>query len=243
MRSLQYSLPDLAPVAIKIFSRRQQFCPIVLVLWMSMPRTEYPKSRRLLMQAVLFIIFGASVGMAQYVIHQRRVSGNTHLAAMRYVGQVGVQLPRGWMLVRENQGSILWMATEPDTTERKGRRITIRQQKLQTLVSSEEFLQNSRLLDGTERIIRTDPASNVAAPITIAGDSGVMLTVIKPVGGFLGFGQTEAEKVLFAASVRPSGLALSLELECPEDTDPQDDEMTLTEIAAGIDVRDSGPGR
>jgi len=84
-----------------------------------------------------------------------------------------------------------------------------------------------------------DPSANIAAPIDIAGMPGVVLAVGKPVVG----SATDMETQLFAASVRPSGLAISLRLDCPDDTDPDGDQQTLREIAAAMDVQDSASGR
>jgi hypothetical protein len=196
------------------------------------------------MQAVMCLIFCASVGLAQYVIHERRLSGSSRLGVVLHGGPLDVKLPRGWKTVLDKRGSLPLVAIEPDSTDRKGRRLTIRCQKLTTLISSEEYLQASGLLNGTERPeVRADPAANVADPITIAGDPGVVLAVLRPTGGFLGIGATGYEKVLFAASVRPSGLAVSLELQCSEDSDADDDAQTLSDIAAAMSVQDSGTGQ
>lgn len=187
------------------------------------------------MQGVLCLIFIASLGLAALVTHERKLQGNTRLAGIRYAGSIGVKLPAGWALERENQGNILFVASEPDTPEKKGRTLTVRKHKVDPTQSSEEFLQSSGLLRGTLRLVATDPNANLALPITIADQPGVMLAVKKPLG-FLFLPTTDYETNWFAASVRPSGLALSLQLECPDDSDPEEDRQTLTEIAAAIVV-------
>ena len=195
------------------------------------------------MQAVMCIIFFASMALAQLVIHERRLSGSSWLGVVLHAGPVDVKLPKGWKSVWDKRASLPLVAIEPDSAERKGRRLTVRCQKLGAIVSSEEYLQISGLLNGSERPDSSDPSGNVADPITISGDSGVVIAVLRPTGGFFGIGATRYEKVLFAASVRPSGLAVSLELQCSEDSDQEDDEQMLNEIAAAMNVSDSSAGK
>jgi hypothetical protein len=204
-----------------------------------MGRWEYPTSRRILMQLVLWIIFGASVGLAALVTHDRQTRNGNRLADVRYVGRIGVKLPTGWILQRENQGNVLLVASEPDTADQKGRQITIRRHKVDPTVSPEQFLESSGLLTGTLRLVSTDPAANIAEPITIANQPGVMLSVKKPLGS-PSAPDSDYETELFAVSVRPSGLGISLELDCPGDSDPEADRQTLIDIAQSMDVQDFG---
>jgi hypothetical protein len=134
------------------------------------------------MQAVLCVILAASVGLAAFVTKERHRS-HTRLAGARYVDGVGVKLPDGWILARTDQGSVLFVAVEPDTTDKKGRRLIIEKQRVDPGLSSEEYLQTSGLLRNVVRVT-DDPTSTTADPISIAGMPGVMLAVKKPVGGF-----------------------------------------------------------
>jgi hypothetical protein len=196
----------------------------------------------MIMQGVLCLIFGATVGLAAFVTHERRISGNSHLGTIQFVGNVGARLPRGWDVEKRDAkatGLILMVATEHDANGKKGRKITIRKHVLDTLVSSEEFLGTSGLLRGTDPFSE-DADANTATPITIAGESGVMLRARRPVGGFLFIRGTEEEIVFFAASVRPSKLAISLEMACPDDSDPLGDQILLDDVAAAMEVQDSG---
>jgi hypothetical protein len=199
-----------------------------------MGRWEYPTSRRILMQVVLCLIFCASVGLAALVTHQRRGIANTRLAAMKYVGPIGVRLPKGWVIERQNQGSVLLVAAEPASANRKSRQITIRRYAVDPTLAPEEFLQDSGLLQGAERL---NPAANVVEPITIANNTGVMLAVKKPVE-FLFLPTAASETVIMAVSVRPSGIGISLEFECAGDTDAEPDRQMLIDIAGAMDVRD-----
>ncbi len=189
------------------------------------------------MQAVMCGIFTVSVSLAVVVTHHLRSTGGIRLAGGRHVDNIAVKLPAGWLLEHEGDGSrdpVLFIAHEPDTEQLKGRRITVRRYKVQPGISSQAFLNESGLLQGTERRIKADPAENMPVAITLAGEPGVLETAVRPTGDDPADGQTE----LFAASVRPSGLAIILQLECPDDTDPDGDELMLRKIASEIEVRD-----
>ncbi len=194
------------------------------------------------MQAVLCLILLVSVGLAGLVTHERRVNRYTHLAGVRYVESIGVRLPAGWILERADRGQVLFVAHEPDLADRKGRRIIVEKHQVEPGQSAVDFLQNSGLLSGTERLTSGDSDESVIEPLTVADMPGVMLAVKRPIGGFLFFRPTGYEIEFFAASVRPSGLAISLRLDCPLDSDPQDDQQTLRDIAGAMEVQDAKPG-
>jgi hypothetical protein len=187
------------------------------------------------MQGVLFLVFCGSVGLAQFVIHQHRINGNNRLTAARYVGTISIKLPKGWEVERENQGSVLLVAVEPDSTESDGRQLTIRRNDLDKWISPEEFLQTSGLLRNTEQV--ADQGTNLTEKLMVAGVPGVLLVQAKRMNS------VRSEILLFAASVRPSGLAISLELDCPDDSDLQDDIQTLREVAGAMNLRDSETGK
>jgi hypothetical protein len=207
-----------------------------------MARAEYPKSRRMIMQGAMCLIFGATVALAGFVTHLQRSAGNSRLSGIIYVGNVGVRLPKGWDVQpkgAKDTGLILLVATEPDSAGKKGRKITIRKHQLDTLISSEEFLGTGGLLRGTDPF-STDPDENAAEPIMIAGYSGVMVCAKRPIGGIPFLRASEERTVWFAASVRPSLLAISLELDRPDDSAPRADPMLLEDIAAAMEMQDSG---
>jgi hypothetical protein len=183
------------------------------------------------MQAVLCLVFAGSIGLAALVSREYRGKPT----GIQHLGPVGVEVPEGWILQPVNRGPVLCVALEPDSADKKGRRLTIELRKVDPDLPPGEFLQSSGLLRGTFRQAPpADPTANIAESITIAGLPGIMLRVLDP---------TEQETELFAASVRPSGLAISLRLECPDDSDPPGDVQTLRQIAAAMTVRDSVPGQ
>ena len=190
------------------------------------------------MQGVLCIVFGGSVALAALLTHQRKLQGNTHLGGARSIGNISVRLPASWRLEAINHGDNLCIAAEPNTADKKGRKLIIRRFAVDPAVTSAEFLETSGLLDGTVRMVPADPGANVADPLIIANCAGVMLQVKRPQRTFLFMRVNDDVPELIAVSVRPSGLAISLQLECPEETEiDNDDEETLREIAAAIEVR------
>ena len=196
----------------------------------------------MLMQGVLCLILCGSVGLTALVKHVHLLNGPS-LAGIRYVNGVGLKAPAGWIFQRENQGLVLFVVVEPDSQDKKGRRLIIRKEKTDPSISPEDYLESSGLFSGPIRLIPADPSANLARPITIAGLPGVMLPVRKHVVGIPFLIDPVNETDFFAASVRPSGTAVSLQLECPDESDPQDDLELLYTVAAAMDVQDSPTGR
>lgn len=73
---------------------------------------EYPRWRRVVMQAVMWLILGGTVGLAQLIAYKRN-HAPIELGAPVRLGQVDVRLPAGWEAVGL-AGSTL-EAQEPDT--------------------------------------------------------------------------------------------------------------------------------
>src|SRR5690242_6674171 len=57
---------------------------------------EYPRWKRVLMQAAMWVIFGGTLGLAQFVSHERRVSPQADLGPPQVWGRLIIQLPEGW---------------------------------------------------------------------------------------------------------------------------------------------------
>ena len=191
------------------------------------------------MQVALCAVFAGSVGLASIVTRQRLSAGSIRLEATRWYGRVGVQAPAGWSLESENQGSILLVVQEPDLVveagEKQGRRLTVRRAQLEPPVSAEAYLKSSGLVRGTRPLAIEGTDSSES--ITIAGTTGIVRPVVRPVGISL-FSPPTYETQWIACIVRPNGLAITLLLDCPDNSDPQADKRVLRDIASGIEVRD-----
>src|SRR5438034_7830376 len=66
---------------------------------MARPQT-YSPARRFMMQGIMWIILGASVGLAALVSHHRRSAFELKLAPPITYRTVTVQLPKGWKLTK-----------------------------------------------------------------------------------------------------------------------------------------------
>src|SRR5206468_10299959 len=85
---------------------------------MARPQT-YSPARRFMMQGIMWIILGATVGLAALVSHHRRTSIDVKLGdAISYRG-VTVQLPKGWEIVKtsDEQSAVVFTATEKTKDE------------------------------------------------------------------------------------------------------------------------------
>ena len=62
---------------------------------------QYPRWRRIVVQVVLWVVFAATIGVAQLVVRHRQLVGSVDLAPLRMVDlpggvEIGVRLPKGW---------------------------------------------------------------------------------------------------------------------------------------------------
>src|SRR5690349_10544955 len=80
---------------------------------MARPQTNSP-ARRFMMQGIMWIILGATVGLAALVSHHRRSAFEVKLAPPITYRSVTVQLPKGWTIKKTSDelSSTLITATE-----------------------------------------------------------------------------------------------------------------------------------
>jgi hypothetical protein len=179
-----------------------------------MGKWHYPKWRRVAMQAVMFLILGASLALAQWVVHDRRTNGSTRMGGMRYYGPIGVRIPAGWKLESEAVEPGLapkWVkfkAVEPGPGGAPGRVLLVAENQGSPRLTAEQLL--NLLPEIPRKAIQIGPYTGVLVNQQIAED-----TLMGPESG-------PEEYQLIAGCVGPTGIAIRLVLDCP--IDPESDE-------------------
>jgi hypothetical protein len=214
-----------------------------------MPRAwQYPRWRRILMQATLWLILGCAIGSAELVTRQRLDSIRINLTHAFSSGRLHIRVPAGWVLIRSEDESLNLIGPPAgDSDERPDLTANIHQ--LIQRMSPAEFLASSGLLRGTYVAGDNDDpdgqspdSPNSAKPagsleeITVAGTPGVMLRVFRVQRSEM---TREVREELIAVGVLRSNLAIVLQMHVPRSPDDDAAEELLRAVAAEITVSDS----
>jgi hypothetical protein len=187
------------------------------------------------MQITLALILAATLGLAMLVSHRKM---SVKLTTARSARNLLVKLPSGWRLERENDPPILFMIHEPGA---RGRLMTIRSEDEMPGTSVAQFLRKSALFRTTTEVLGDD----ASAPVTLAAVQGLLVQrkrlLALPAQDEVSIGGEVEQTVWVAASVLPSGQAISVELECPIEIDAEADKRLMINTAEGISVADGVP--
>src|SRR5689334_8207318 len=76
---------------------------------------HYPRWRRYLMQAVMWLIFAGTIALAAYVDHRKHAAQHVELAAASVHGGLSIALPKSWKIEQptEDNPLVVLTATEP----------------------------------------------------------------------------------------------------------------------------------
>ncbi len=185
------------------------------------------------MQGALVVIFAGSVTLAAVVCRHRQDHGITSMAGSREFGRATINLPSGWVLKHSTNDQVLFVAQEPDRQDRLGRTLTGRREKLPAAVEPMEYLQKSDLLDESSRVVSVGPDITGIEALPMGGCTGVLLQIHRVTGDP---SSPEESVQWIACCVRPSGLAVTLVMECPPTDDPEMDKQTLHDIASSLQI-------
>src|SRR5687768_11316932 len=144
---------------------------------------QYPRWRRYAMQATMWLILGATLGLAAFVNHERRRSLRVELGAPATYGPITVRLPRAWDVIAPNESDprVVVSATEPAQTPTRrpgqGRTVTILRERLPAARGPLEHLLISISLPAAVH----GPAEweDAIEPVTIGQWPGLMVSLAK----------------------------------------------------------------
>lgn len=106
------------------------------------PTAQYPRSRYVAMQVVLFLVLLATVALARWVSLRRQVSIGA--GGPIVVGHFELHMPDGWQIVRENKaGATEVAATDPWNT---GRQLIATYEVVNQPISPMDYIRASGIL-------------------------------------------------------------------------------------------------
>jgi hypothetical protein len=194
----------------------------------TMGRWHYPKWRRSLMQSVLGVIFLSSVGLAQWVVHDRTHNGVTRLGQLQTVGSVGIRPPEGWVIETKKVEPVLYVTQEPGTLLKKGRTLTVKVLRAKPDMAATDFLSVNAMAD------------LATVPIEIGNFQGLLASMRRPLDLDL---DSESDPTvndnLVAGCVCHDGRGILIMLKCPKES-PEESEpnvQLIRDIARKIQVQ------
>ncbi len=200
------------------------------------------------MQATMWLILGATVGLAAFVNHERRRSMRVELGPPATHEWIVVRLPRTWQAspspapASGDRGDrIVARAVEPDE-QGLGRTITITRQAIAEPMSPLAFLLSSdNQILGLD-LLRTqagDEEKDLIEPITVGGHPGVLMRGVRAAPGVAaerrGVAGGLPHKELYAATIVPSGHAVVLKLEGDRPEELSDVEI-IKQLGAAMEI-------
>src|SRR5581483_5223324 len=198
-----------------------------------MPRPQqYTPARRFMMQGIMWVILGATVGLAALVSHQRRSSIDVKLDDLKEYRGVSVQLPRGWEISKkaDPMSAVLVSATEKKSSdEDEGPRVVrIVRETLPSYRDPFEY--------AAARLGHIGQSSQTGKNyVTIAHSQGEMLYQVRIT--MRNIAQMQVSKSICAATVTPSGRGLAVELDGDGEISESDIDL-VKRIAGSIKLGD-----
>ncbi|MCC7352034.1 MAG: hypothetical protein IT446_15855 [Phycisphaerales bacterium] len=186
---------------------------------------QYPRWRRILMQATLWVVLFATVGLAALVDHYRSAESALKLGPMEAFGPVSLRLPSGWAITAEGEPVLLVQAEEG--SDGRARILSVLRQPVRDEMTPLEFIIRSGLAPPA--------AARVAHPIAMAGQTGTMVSVARQVRGPGGVVVAERELVA-VAMVRPSH-AIILHLSSAGNSLGEDEEL-MRDVATTMKINE-----
>ena len=197
-----------------------------------------------MMQGIMWIVLGATVGLAALVSHHRRTSIDVKLGdAISHRG-VTVQLPKGWEIVKtaDKQSAVVVTATEKknDDDEEGGARVLkITREPLGSYRSPIEYaLSQLHPGGGASKIIQGQDY------FPIDNSPGEVLYQVRDLAPTslrdARQGGRRRVKTICAATVAPSGRGIAIAMDADGDIDASDMEL-IKRIAATVKLADEPP--
>src|SRR3954469_25813959 len=98
-------------------------CPAMAKNW------QYGRLRAIALQVVMWLIFGASLGLAAYIDHRKSVQLDVRLGEPRPLGRLTVRLPQGWEVEDDAGPPQALVAKDFDRQGRQRRTLRITQEQ------------------------------------------------------------------------------------------------------------------
>jgi hypothetical protein len=116
-----------------------------------MPRpVEYTPARRMIMQAILWVVLGGAVALAAAVVHQKHQALMAELGPIRISGPIHFRLPADWMVTPAgpmDDPRLAATANEPDNGSGRPAQIFVFRERVKTMIEPKDYLERSGLLN------------------------------------------------------------------------------------------------
>jgi hypothetical protein len=188
-------------------------------IWSMTPTAEYPRSRYVAMQVVLFFVLLATVALAHW-ISLRHVTVATPIGPI-VLGDFTLRVPQDWAITRkQNNKSLEIIATEPDDT---GRQVSVVFQELNAPIPPMDYLLRSGLVSGTWR----------GEQMTVDDNPGEYIEMTRVMESD---GQRILVKDLLACIMLPNGQVISLQLTGPGRVN-ENDEQLMQQLLTDMQIK------
>ena len=191
---------------------------------------QYPRWRRFLLLAVLWLVLAAAAGLAALVSRQRLQSQRIDLTHRITLNSLTIMLPAKWIAVPDpdNLGVI---ANEPQDSDQQ-RSLIIRQLPSSPPALAAFFLlQNGLTPDTPDGQI--PPIQPDRDPVPIAGTTGILKKSLRAFTNPTSETDQIIREELVVGALLPKHQALIIRLTCPPETDAENTTL-IRQIAAAI---------
>ena len=186
------------------------------------------------MQATLWLVLGATLGVAALVNYERRQAGQLTLADPVRLGPLRVYVPKGWKVALgdgETPAAVM-QAHEPGDG---GRVLTVEYQHARELVSPLQHLADNQFtLDPLDPAAPADAEPLELQRLEVAGWPGVMIPDYRPGRSPLA-PMAQSPRIMVAAAVLPSRDAVIVRLHGVGPS-PHFDQQLLRQVSAAIET-------
>lgn len=119
-----------------------------------MPKGQYTRGRLIMLQVIMWIIFGMCMGMAAFVTAKHRAAYQVDLADPIKIGPFKAQLPKGWKITTNTRSTLAIIdAGEPQKASkgRFPRRVTVFVEKLDEAMFPQVYLRSKPTVGFSQR--------------------------------------------------------------------------------------------
>jgi hypothetical protein len=197
---------------------------------------QNPRWRRILLQATLWLILAAAVGVAALVTRQRNQSQYVNLNNPVSIDSITVHLPNKWFAAIDPD-SLGVIASERGNSDQQ-RRLMIRLQPATSGLSPAQFLAAAgfsleTIMPGNDSDEDIPSLSQEPQPIQIAGAPGILKRSLRSYPASTPDADETIREEIIACAILPTHQAILIRLYCPPEDD-QDNTTLVQRIAAAI---------
>jgi hypothetical protein len=209
-----------------------------------MPKGQYTRGRLIMLQLIMWIIFGMCMGMAALVTAKHRSTYHVELSEPVKVGPFKAQLPKGWKITTNTRTQLASVeASEPPklTRGRAPRHVKVFVERLDDAMFPQVYLRRSPVVEFVKQQWnpltyglpkdRIPGGADRFEPYSMAGTEGVQVGKIDPDGNVFFF----ACAVVPDPDKPPIHWAVTVRLMCDESISPGD-RAVFRQVAESISL-------